>query len=55
MVAEVFLGGFGVLMNDFPGHFKMILSPENPSYQDLPGIWTLLRRSVGFAFFLLGL
>ena len=36
------LGGFGVLMNDIPGHFKMILSPENPSYQDLPGIWTLL-------------
>ena len=36
------LGGFSVLMNDIPGHFKMILSPENPSYQDLPGIWTLL-------------
>lgn len=36
------LGGFNVLMNDIPGHFKMILSKDHPSYQDLPGIWTLL-------------
>jgi len=35
-------GGLGILMADLPGHFKMILSPENPSYGNLPGIWTLL-------------
>ncbi len=34
--------GLGTLMNEIPGHFKMILAPENPSYNNLPGIWTLL-------------
>ena len=35
-------GGLGVLMNEIPGHFEMILEPEHPSYSNLPGIWTLL-------------
>ena len=35
-------GGLGVLMGEIPGHFEMILAPENPSYNNLPGIWTLL-------------
>ena len=34
--------GLGTLMGEIPGHFKMILAPENPSYGNLPGIWTLL-------------
>ena len=34
--------GLGALMGEIPGHFKMILAPENPSYNNLPGIWTLL-------------
>lgn len=34
--------GLGTLMGEIPGHFQMILSPENPSYNNLPGIWTLL-------------
>jgi SSS family solute:Na+ symporter len=29
-------------MEEIPGHFEMILAPDNPSYNNLPGIWTLL-------------
>lgn len=36
------LAGLGRLKAEVPGHFKMILSQDNPSYSDLPGIWTLL-------------
>lgn len=36
------LGGLSVLMSEVPGHFNMILSRDNASYNDLPGIWTLL-------------
>lgn len=36
------VGGLSTLMSEIPGHFKMILAPEHPSYGDLPGIWTLL-------------
>lgn len=36
------LAGFSTLMSEIPGHFEMILAPENPSYNNLPGIWTLL-------------
>lgn len=36
------LAGFNTLLAQFPGHFEMILEPENPSYGSLPGIWTLL-------------
>jgi SSS family solute:Na+ symporter len=35
-------GGLGVLMGEIPGHFKMILADDHPSYNNLPGIWTLL-------------
>lgn len=34
--------GFLTLLNELPDHFNMILSPEHPSYSNLPGIWTLL-------------
>ena len=36
------IGGFAFLMQEMPGHFEMILAPQNPAYSDLPGIWTLL-------------
>ena len=38
-------GGFAGLAriyDEVPGHFKMILANDHPSYGDLPGIWTLL-------------
>ena len=34
--------GLSTLMGEIPGHFEMILAPDNPSYNNLPGIWTLL-------------
>lgn len=34
--------GLSVLMRELPGHFKMILDADHPSYGNLPGIWTLL-------------
>lgn len=34
--------GLGILMEEIPGHFEMILASDNPSYNNLPGIWTLL-------------
>ena len=36
------IDGLVNLMSEMPGHFKMILSEDNASYGDLPGIWTLL-------------
>lgn len=36
------LKGLSRLTEEVPGHFKMILDREHPSYSDLPGIWTLL-------------
>lgn len=36
------VAGFSRLTEETAGHFKMILSPDHPSYGDLPGIWTLL-------------
>ncbi len=36
------LAGLGILASEIPGHFDMILEPDNPSYNNLPGIWTLL-------------
>jgi len=32
------LGGLGMLMERAPGHFHMILKPEDPHYKDLPGL-----------------
>lgn len=36
------LGGFRALLDAHPGHFEMILSPENPFYKDLPGLSVLI-------------
>lgn len=35
-------GGLSTLMSELPGHFEMILARDNPSFGNLPGIWTLL-------------
>ena len=40
--ADGAVAGFGLLMQEMPGHFKMILDESNPAYNNLPGIWTLL-------------
>ncbi len=39
---EGIVGGFVRLWNEHPGHFEMILSPDNPFYKDLPGLGVLL-------------
>ncbi|WP_315760264.1 sodium:solute symporter family transporter [Sphingomonas sp. Y38-1Y] len=36
------LGGFAELTRRAPGHFDMILSPDNPHYKELPGIAVLV-------------
>ncbi len=36
------LVGFGILTDELPGHFDMILSPENSQYTNLPGISVLV-------------
>ncbi len=36
------LVGFGILTNELPGHFDMILSPDNSQYTNLPGISVLV-------------
>ena len=36
------LSGLARLGEEVPGHFTMILDESHPSYNDLPGIWTLL-------------
>lgn len=36
------IAGFATLTRELPGHFDMILSPENPFYKDLPGLSVLL-------------
>ena len=40
--ADGAMAGLALLMREMPGHFEMILAPDNPAYGDLPGIWTLL-------------
>ena len=37
-----FLEGFQILINSVPEKFDMILSKDNPSYSDLPGVWVLI-------------
>ncbi|ANY19287.1 Sodium/glucose cotransporter [Tsuneonella dongtanensis] len=37
-----FIGGFSRLTTELPGHFDMILSPDNPFYKDLPGLSVLI-------------
>jgi SSS family solute:Na+ symporter len=34
--------GFTILINSIPDKFDMILSKDNPSYSDLPGVWVLI-------------
>ena len=34
--------GFSRLVDEAPGHFEMILHPDNPFYKDLPGISVLI-------------
>ncbi len=36
------LGGFKTLLATHPEHFKMILTPDNPFYKDLPGLSVLI-------------
>ena len=36
------IAGFSTLTQRAPDHFKMILSPDNPYYKDLPGISVLI-------------
>lgn len=36
------LSGLSRVMDEVPGHFRMILSPGDKGYGDLPGLWTLL-------------
>ncbi len=36
------IDGFARLQAEAPGHFRMILSPDNPFYKDLPGLGVLL-------------
>ena len=36
------LGGFNRLYTELPGKFDMILANDHPSYNKLPGVWTLL-------------
>ncbi len=36
------LGGFKLLLATHPEHFKMILTPDNPFYKDLPGLSVLI-------------
>jgi SSS family solute:Na+ symporter len=36
------LGGFNTLLTQFPEKFDMILSPDNPNFNELPGIAVLL-------------
>jgi solute:Na+ symporter, SSS family len=36
------VAGFTKLWQEHPGHFQMILSPDNPAYKDLPGLSVLI-------------
>ena len=36
------VGGFAELSRRVPGHFDMILSPDNPFYKDLPGLSVII-------------
>ena len=39
---EGFIQGFQILINAVPEKFDMILSEDNSSYPDLPGVWVLI-------------
>ena len=40
------LSGLTIVYQELPEKFDMILSPDNPSYENLPGIWILLGAGV---------
>lgn len=42
IVAVDKVGGLGTMIAQFPSHFEMILGPENPEFNNLPGIGVLL-------------
>ena len=43
--------GLRIVMNEMPEKFDMVLSKDNPSYKDLPGIWILLGLGVWIGHF----
>ena len=43
--------GLRVVLNEMPEKFDMILSADNPSYKDLPGVWILLGLGVWIGHF----
>ena len=43
--------GMKIVMKDMPERFDMILSPDNSSYRDLPGVWILLGLGVWIGHF----
>ena len=43
--------GFRIVMNEMPEKFDMVLSKDNPSYKDLPGIWILFGLGVWIGHF----
>ena len=43
--------GMRVVMNEMPEKFDMVLSTDNPSYKDLPGVWILLGLGVWIGHF----
>ena len=40
-----------VVLNEMPEKFDMVLSADNPSYKDLPGVWILLGLGVWIGHF----
>ena len=45
------LDGLVTVYNTLPEKFDMILSPDNPSYNNLPGIWVLIGAGVWIGHF----
>mgnify|MGYP007000224582 len=43
--------GMRIVVTEMPEKFDMILSNDNPSYQNLPGIWILLGLGVWIGHF----
>ena len=43
--------GLGIVFAAMPEKFDMILSPDNPSYNNLPGIWILIGAGVWIGHF----
>ena len=43
--------GLGIVFNAMPEKFDMILSPDNPSYNNLPGVWILIGAGVWIGHF----